>query len=363
MHCLCPASGLVGMVVLLLLGMHPLPSLALAPFNVTELDQAYRNPRVMRRVLRELDIAFFRSLGPNGAEEVAVAADRNPWHRAFRQSLGTPPRPMAVFLHLGLCSSWSRAHAERVLLAVQFSGLLRHAELHVNVVGNQSFLPVLPKSAVVTFRGALQENEFVTLRDLLQYSREHPDALVLYMHNKGGFNSPPTEHHWSDVMAWMNAWMFRWCVILLAHYHTVGTYLMRDLNRLHRTDHFYAGNFWWARASYIAAIDPTHVLQPRNRFDSELWIGAPVHREGQLNPALGRYACLLQPSSFSHFEGSRYLIPEVYHGMAAAVWEHRPGRKPPPSPPRCVVNCWQKQCGGGRDIYVHVWKHWTLSPA
>ena len=163
-------------------------------------------------------------------------------------------------------------------------------------------------------------------------------------------------------MTWATVWMFRWCAILLAHYHTAGVYLVRMRHNASDVDRYYAGNFWWARASYLSALSPDHVVRPLSRYDAEVWVGAPLQNTSHLRPALGRYACLLQPSSFQSFESFRYLNPRVYHAMAATVWEHRPGNAPRPLPPKCIVSCLRSLCGG-KDPNLGLWGINTLSPA
>ena len=138
----------------------------------------------MQAALQSLDADFFgRCDTPMNTSE---NADANLWEPHFQKSLGTPPRPLAAFFHIGLRGPHSVVCAEEIVEAMELSGLLRHARLYVGVVGNLSLLPRLPRGAEVVHRGGgLEQFEFPTLRALLAYSRAHPRAWVLYLHNKG----------------------------------------------------------------------------------------------------------------------------------------------------------------------------------
>ena len=163
-------------------------------------------------------------------------------------------------------------------------------------------------------------------------------------------------------MLWMTVWLHRWCVILLAHYQTVGLQLVRAAPNTSDADHFYVGNFWWARASYLLALDPRRLLNPENRCAAEGWIGAPLRNVSHLEPSLGRYVCLLQPY-YIPIEPFRYLNPLVYNAMAATVLAHRPGVSPRPLPPKCVVNCLTFVCGRNDIVPVKgLWTEGTLIP-
>ena len=163
-------------------------------------------------------------------------------------------------------------------------------------------------------------------------------------------------------MTWMSVWLHRWCIILLAHYHTVGLQLVRTAPNTSDADRFYAWNFWWARASYLRALDPARILRPKNRYSAEGWVGAPLQTPSRLEPALGRYACLLQPYTIN-LEPFRYLNPKVYNAMAAIVWEHRPGETPRALAPRCVVNCLNFTCGPRvLEPIPGLWVPGTLEP-
>ena len=145
-------------------------------------------------------------------------------------------------------------------------------------------------------------------------------------------------------MTWMTVWLHRWCVILLAHYHTAGMQLVRVASCKSDAEHFYAGNFWWARASYLLSLNDSRIFTPQDRWSAESWIGTPILRSSVLEPALGRYACLLQPYILWP-QPWRYLNPTVHGRMASVVWMHFPEKTPQALPSKCVVNCLKSACG------------------
>ena len=151
-------------------------------YNFSALLRGIGNPQGMLRMLRALEFSFFNR--SEDGEGFLLRGD-SLWDPAFRQSLGASPSGLAVFLHIGLTSAYSRTVAQSLLRALQFSGLLLHARLFVGVVGNYSLLPALPAGATVVARGGAGDFEFPTLRALLAHARAHPDDRVLYLHTKG----------------------------------------------------------------------------------------------------------------------------------------------------------------------------------
>ena len=99
-----------------------------------------------------------------------------------------PPstRAIQVFFHIGALNAYAVKVAHLMLQAMAISGLLKHARLFVGIVGNYTAQLRLPRQAVVVARSVdLKAYEFPTLRAVWEYSRDHPKALVLYLHTKG----------------------------------------------------------------------------------------------------------------------------------------------------------------------------------
>jgi hypothetical protein len=122
--------------------------------------------------------------------------------------------------------------------------------------------------------------EQVTLRALHAWARGRDgEAACLYAHTKGAFNPQPVTTGWRRAMTAEVAGRWRDCVQLLGEYDAAGVAWQKS--PWYGTS-FFAGNFWWARASYLARLpdvprDLLGALPPGetgdNRWDAEAWIG------------------------------------------------------------------------------------------
>jgi hypothetical protein len=107
--------------------------------------------------------------------------------------------------------------------------------------------------------------------DLLESSDEY---AVLYMHTKGAANDLDSSASWRRSMT--RALTVNWedCVSYLEHgYDVVGCHHVRSPEWPEQVP-FFAGNFWWARASYLRTLEA-----PLNetRWQAETWVnlGSP----------------------------------------------------------------------------------------
>lgn len=97
-------------------------------------------------------------------------------------------------------------------------------------------------------------NEFTTL-DLIENDKHKfgDSDYILYIHTKGA--SKLKSNNYNNIMSWrqiMNYFCienikFLFQIFEKTSYNTYGILLMKNA--------FYAGNFWWAKASYIKTID------------------------------------------------------------------------------------------------------------
>jgi hypothetical protein len=131
--------------------------------------------------------------------------------------------------------------------------------------------------------------EQVTLSALHEWVQDaDPATPVLYAHTKGCTSEENTGsswgRHWRRSMTRHVVGRWRECVAALAgggydavgcHWLTPGEYPGAV------TRPFFAGNFWWATASYLAGLPPPG---DGDRFGAEVWAGLGRPRVLDLNP-------------------------------------------------------------------------------
>jgi len=203
--------------------------------------------------------------------------------------------PIAVFYH-GIVSlngafSWEAfAIVKEAMMALEYSGLLAAAQvvhtcfnggLNEKLVAN---LLVSPK-AIITMHGEDSFAENLTLVEIERFVKDHPGWLVLYFHAKGashkqgsiGFNR---ENSWRTCMLTENVINWRRCVNDLQNgAEAVGCHWLRGLDD---TQHYFAGNFWWARSDFLRTVPSIYnreriktsgIGAPESRFEAEVWLG------------------------------------------------------------------------------------------
>jgi len=116
--------------------------------------------------------------------------------------------------------------------------------------------------------------EVPTLEVLRRFSmkavKASPDLQVLYVHTKGASYTRRYEgiEHWRNMMMYFLVEEHRACYHLLAS----DAFDILGVNRYLR---MFSGNFWWARASYIATLRPFN--ENDKKYDSEYWILTGIH--------------------------------------------------------------------------------------
>jgi hypothetical protein len=111
--------------------------------------------------------------------------------------------------------------------------------------------------------------EIPTLEFLRQVSERavtiSPDLQVLYIHTKGASYA----RRYSHIEDWRNMMMY-----YLVEEHRACKHLLQsgvfDVVGVNRYLRMLSGNFWWARASYIATLRP--FTENDKKYDAEYWI-------------------------------------------------------------------------------------------
>lgn len=177
---------------------------------------------------------------------------------------------IAHFYHVWADGDWAEPAAEHA--AAMTASSLRPGVTAVGLIGSparrrQARLRFSTWPGPVRFIEADSGFEQVTLRALHAWALvADPDTPVLYAHTKGAYHvSPVTAAHRKFMTAGV---VGRWhdAVAALADHQVAGCFW--DVPAV-PYQHF-TGNFWWARAGYLAGLPP---VPDDDRFAAERWLG------------------------------------------------------------------------------------------
>jgi hypothetical protein len=208
-------------------------------------------------------------------------------------------KPIVIFYHCYLFTgeppdllASAYAVVEDQMRRLMESGLSAAAsEMIVGLNGGIESMDVanllMPREAKIVLHGLNSKCENPTLLLLEHWLRDHPgEADILYFHAKSSSHDGSTEYGQFD-QKWMQCMMrhcidnWRQCVSDLATHEAVGCHWMTGQGWDH-SQHYFAGTFWWARASYLRTL-PSIMLRERiktsglgsaeSRYEAEVYIG------------------------------------------------------------------------------------------
>ena len=138
--------------------------------------------------------------------------------------------------------------------------------------------------------------EFTTLFKLKNDCKENKeDFHALYLHSKGSWHQSDANRNWRNYMQYFCIERWKDCVEKLDEgYETCGAGYMREEENV-PSYNFYAGNFFWAKSSYINRCrdlkTPPEVNfesqfegQTEMRYDAEYWHGTGKPKWYDLDP-------------------------------------------------------------------------------
>jgi hypothetical protein len=182
-----------------------------------------------------------------------------------------------IVYHIATLNHWKEIVREQLRVLEQ-SGLGTACDsITVTVVGPQIHkvyslfknLTFHDKVTIIHASANLLEYEFPGIEMVREIALKKPKTRILYMHTKGvtHFNKPSDEpvHLWRRYMEYFNIECWRLCLDALKTVKICGV----DYTNSIHGHYFFAGNFWWGKASYIS----TCRLKYNNRFDCEDFIG------------------------------------------------------------------------------------------
>lgn len=176
---------------------------------------------------------------------------------------------LAIFIHAAILDRVSERLQQYVSL-MQESGLLDVAQrVVVSFIGKDP-IPEVPYTSVQPVHSSsdLQEFEVPTQQLLYEYAVSNPDAKILYLHTKGvGKEVNMCIEEWVAYMIHFLVKEWKHAVESLESCVSCGVDLSAEPT-LH-----YSGNFWWARADYIASLPPPSEFKNIERYPN------PLHSE------------------------------------------------------------------------------------
>jgi len=190
-----------------------------------------------------------------------------------------------IVYHIGALGSWKEIVQEQLEL-LHKSGLGAASEnIWINVAGThvhyeQQFFDSTFKKYPFFYKmrfeyySSLDVYEFPSIKKVQEIAKKNPTSKILYFHTKGASyplkNFRPQElenlKQWRKVMEYFNISQWKDCLKALQSVDACG--IEWGKTEPHKNSIF-AGNFWWANASYINRC----MLNERDRFDCEEFIG------------------------------------------------------------------------------------------
>ena len=180
-------------------------------------------------------------------------------------------KPIAHFYHLYVDGHYEQPLDEH-MFALESSGLLDELdEFFVGLVGSpenrEKAKKVVPGVIVAEADSGWEQ---VTLSVLHEYSHDN-DWFVFYAHTKGAWSNNEMAKQWRVSMTHNTVNKWQECVEALTRVDAAGPYWLLSNEPEHEEhDHFFAGNFWWARSDYIRTLP---LISVSNRYQAEGWIG------------------------------------------------------------------------------------------
>lgn len=150
---------------------------------------------------------------------------------------------------------------------------------HVGL-GKDQACPNIPPATWVR-SGVITRYEFPTLFLLWAHAQRAPTIKILYLHTKGASREPSQKwNHWRDYLLWGVVENWELCLERINEEEDMvgvdwapGIDLEKWGVTNPRTNGFWAGNFWWAKASYIMTLPDPLTLPIGNRYYAEGWVG------------------------------------------------------------------------------------------
>ena len=205
-------------------------------------------------------------------------------------------KPILVFSHNYINHNWFEI-VEEQLSKLVYSGLYDNAtEIYYGAYAHDQFqlfkfIDLVKfwdtKNKIRIVNHPFNDGEKQTLILLQETVKNYPDANVLYYHTKGITSLQTHEQHlgsldykniesWRHVMEYFNIEQWEDSIANLRSNEIIDTAGCLYVNESgYPYQFFYAGNFWWAKSSYLNKLPD--MKERDNRMGCELWIGSIEH--------------------------------------------------------------------------------------
>ena len=178
---------------------------------------------------------------------------------------------LAHFYHVYADGDWQLPVTEH-LEALTLSGLLDElTDFFVGIVGAPENRKLVREALPAVVVAESDEGwEQLTLQNLHNYSKQN-EANILYAHTKGSYQVDELRRLWRVAMTHDTVTKWRECLKYLDEVQVAGPFWLQSAMSEHSEHgHFFGGNFWWARSSYLRTLEP---VRTEHRFQAEGWIG------------------------------------------------------------------------------------------
>lgn len=178
---------------------------------------------------------------------------------------------LSHFYHVFADGDWMKP-AQEHFKALVTSELLENLDMiHLGIVGSrENRLRVAKTLPGVVVAEADEGWEQVTLQKLHQHAQTDV-GIIFYAHTKGAWSQSILADRWRASMTHDTVTRWRDCVEALQTVQACGAHWIRSHMPEHREhEHFFGGNFWWARSDYVRTLEP---VKTDTRFQAEGWIG------------------------------------------------------------------------------------------
>lgn len=182
-------------------------------------------------------------------------------------------KKIGVYFHVCMINNWLDIFHETIELLQKSNLLVQSNIFKIIIVNANNELPyeLSEYKKHIYYGGSIQNYEYPTLKTIWDDCKNDNVDQVLYIHTKG------VSRHNSKVKDWRNFMQHycisKWndCVKELDNHDAVGVNLQYGRYR-EMESKWFAGNFWWANASYIKKL-PMPSIFLKDRLMAEYWLG------------------------------------------------------------------------------------------
>jgi len=203
--------------------------------------------------------------------------------------LDQPPPRLNHFFHIYAGADNWLLPVHQHFVALNAYALMDHLDsVQVGIIGNEQQREAVVRHIQESYnnpkiRIAVQRDsgyEGVTLNKLWEFSKEN-DGYILYAHTKGTSRGGLVNQLWGRSMLFFSVVRWTNATNALRDVDAVGChYLCKEkfpeYFELYKEHHpqghpFFAGNFWWAKASYIRGLQNPFI---EDKYSAEGWLGS-----------------------------------------------------------------------------------------